>query len=457
MKSDQIQAQYKEERGCNKGNAMRCYVRSGLLLIFTFVATLTQAVTVQGVRMWPAPDNTRLVFDLNAPVEHTLFILESPDRIVIDLKLTEFSGSLPAVENASFIKDIRYARRDGDDLRVVLDLKRKVKAKSFVLKPHREYGHRLVVDLLDGNESKPEPIRRDTDVFDKPRDVIIAIDAGHGGDDPGAIGRRGTKEKDVVLAIARQLRDMVDAQPGMKAKLIRDGDYFIPLRQRVEKARDEQADLFISIHADAFKDRRAKGSSVFVLSEHGASSEVASFLAESENNSDLIGGVNLDDKDDLLKLVLVDMLKNSTMEQSNDVAHHMISGLRNVTHMHKSHVEQAGFRVLKSPDIPSILIETAFISNPTEEKNLRSKAHQKKLAQAIFKGTLAYFQNNPPPGSVLAMKDRKHRISSGDTLIALANRYSVDISDIRRANGLKSDRLIIGDVLKIPTYNTNDS
>lgn len=437
---------------------MRVSLRSGLLLILFLLSCLVQAVTVQGVRMWPAPDNTRLVFDLNAPVEHSLFTLQSPDRIVIDLKYTEFNGSLPALVDDSFIKDIRYARRGVNDLRVVLDLKRSVKTKSFVLKPHREYGHRLVVDLLDTTDSQqPKPIRRDSDVYDKPRDVIIAIDAGHGGDDPGAIGRRGTKEKDVVLSIARYLRDMVNAQPGMKAKMVRDGDYFIALRDRVDKARDAQADLFVSIHADAFKDRRARGSSVFVLSEHGASSEVASFLAESENNSDLIGGVSLDDKDDLLKLVLVDMLKNSTMEDSNSVARHMIKGLRGVTHLHKSHVEQAGFRVLRSPDIPSILIETAFISNPSEEQKLRSKNHQKKLAHAIFKGTLAYFKDKPPPGSVLAMKNRQHRIASGDTLSDLATRYRVPITDIRRLNDIKGDRLLIGDVLKIPRYHTTDS
>lgn len=437
---------------------MRVSWRSGLLLVLCMLSGMAQAVTIQGVRMWPAPDNTRLVFDLNAPVEHSLFTLEAPDRIVIDLKYTEFNGTLPALADESFIKEIRYARRGSDDLRVVLDLKRKVKIKSFVLKPQREYGHRLVVDLIDSaQESQPQPIRRDNEINDKPRDVIIAIDAGHGGDDPGAIGRYGTKEKDVVLAIARNLRDMVNAQPGMKAKMIRDGDYFIGLRNRVDKAREAQADLFVSIHADAFKDRRARGSSVFVLSEHGASSEVASFLAESENNSDLIGGVSLDDKDDLLKLVLVDMLKNSTMEDSNDVARHMLQGLRGVTHLHKSHVEQAGFRVLKSPDIPSILIETAFISNPTEEKNLRSRSHQKKLADAIFKGTLAYFQNNPPPGTLLAMKDRKHRIASGDTLIELASRYQVSVGEIRRVNGIKGDRLLVGDVLRIPTFHTNDS
>ena len=436
---------------------MRVSLRSGLLLISFLLSCLAQAVTVQGVRMWPAPDNTRLVFDLNAPVEHSLFTLQSPDRIVIDLKYTEFNGSLPKLVDDSFIKDIRYARRGIDDLRVVLDLKRSVKTKSFVLKPHREYGHRLVVDLLDTTDSQPKPIRRDSDVSDKPRDVIIAIDAGHGGDDPGAVGRRGTKEKDVVLGIARYLRDMVNAQPGMKAKMVRDGDYFIALRDRVEKARHAQADLFVSIHADAFKDRRARGSSVFVLSENGASSEVASFLAESENNSDLIGGVSLDDKDDLLKLVLVDMLKNSTMEDSNHVARHMIKGLRGVTHLHKSHVEQAGFRVLRSPDIPSILIETAFISNPSEENKLRSKAHQKKLAEAIFKGTLAYFKDKPPQGSLLAQKDRQHRITSGDTLSDLATRYQVSITDIRRLNDIKGDRLLIGDVLRIPSYRTNDS
>lgn len=436
---------------------MRLALRSGLLTVLFCLVSVSQAVTVEGVRMWPAPDNTRLVFDLNAPVEHSLFTLSSPDRIVIDLKYAEFNGSLPALVSESFIKDIRYARRGRDDLRVVLDLKRKVKTKSFVLKPHREYGHRLVVDLIDADPSAAKPIRRDRDISDKPRDVIIAIDAGHGGDDPGAIGRRGTREKTVVLAIARYLRDMVNAQPGMQAKMIRDGDYFVSLRQRVEKARDLQADLFVSIHADAFRDRRAHGSSVYVLSENGASSEVASFLAESENNSDLIGGVSLDDKDDLLKLVLVDMLKNSTMEGSNSAARHMISGLRGVTHMHKSHVEQAGFRVLKAPDIPSILIETAFISNPAEEKKLRSRAHQKKLARAIFKGTLAYFQNNPPPGTLMAMKDRKHRISSGDTLSQLAMRYQVSVSDIRRVNGIKGDRLHVGDVLRIPVFSTNDS
>jgi N-acetylmuramoyl-L-alanine amidase len=436
----------------------RMTLRTSLFVALLLMTAAVQAVTVHGLRMWPAPDHTRLVFDLNAPVEHSLFTLQGPERIVIDLKYTDFKAALPAMSNDSFVREIRYARRGKDDLRVVLDLKRKVKPKSFVLKPHREYGHRLVVDLVDSSQDEPRsPVRRDTDLPNKPRDVIIAIDAGHGGEDPGAIGRRGTKEKDVVLGISRELKKMIDDQPGMKATLIRNGDYYLGLNTRVKKARQAQADLFISIHADAFKDRRARGSSVFVLSERGASSEVASFLAESENSSDLIGGVSLDDKDDLLKLVLVDMLKNSTMEESNNVARHMIKDIRKVNRMHKSHVEQARFRVLTAPDIPSVLIETAFISNPREEKILRSKTHQRKLARAIFKGTVKYFRSNPPPGTLLALKDRKHRIASGDTLSELAERYQVSMADIRRANGLKNDRLRVGRVLRIPTYSTSDS
>ena len=437
---------------------MRLFLRTSIILLFLTSVSLVQAVTVNGVRMWPAPDHTRLVFDLNSPVEHSLFALKAPDRLVIDLKQSSFNGSMPDISDSSFIKTIRYAKRGDNDLRVVLDLKRAVKPKSFVLKPHREYGHRLVIDLEDSEQqSERTPIRMDNESNERPREVIIAIDAGHGGDDPGAIGRRGTKEKDVVLSIAKKLETLVNQQPGMKAKMIRSGDYFLSLKSRVAKARQVQADLFISIHADAFKDSRAHGSSVFVLSENGASSEVASFLAESENNSDLIGGVSLENTDPLLRQVLMDMLKDSKLEESHDVARYMLKGLEGVTRLHKKHVEQAGFRVLKAPGIPSVLIETAFISNTTEERKLRNSDYQEKLAKAIFNGALNYFKKNPPPGTLLALKERKHRITSGDTLSSIAERYQVSMAVIKQVNGMKDNKIVIGDTLTIPHYLFNDS
>jgi len=346
-----------------------------VLLLVGLVLPAWAEVQVKGVRMWPAPDNTRLVFDLSDPVDHTLFTLKAPDRIVIDLKDAQYPGQLPGFDfSKSYIKNIRYAARKDKAVRFVLDLNAQVRPKSFVLKPHGEYGHRLVIDLFDAEQAAPLKSLPSQDTRpERAREVIIAIDAGHGGEDPGALGRKGTREKDVVLAIARKLERLLQQEPGMKPVMIRDGDYYVGLRDRVEKARQYQADLFVSIHADAFNDHRARGSSVYVLSDRGASSEAARFLAESENSADLIGGVSLDDKDDLLKLVLVDMVKNSTIEDSHDVAARVLRDLRHVNTLHKNRVEQAAFRVLKSPDVPSILIETAFISNPEGERKLRSR------------------------------------------------------------------------------------
>ncbi|MBI3560184.1 MAG: N-acetylmuramoyl-L-alanine amidase [Gammaproteobacteria bacterium] len=378
-----------------------------------------QAVTVEGLRLWPAPDHTRLVFDLDGPVQHSLFTLADPQRVVIDLNAADITAALPTLSKSSeaVVKDIRYAKRGQTDLRVVLDLSRPVKAKSFSLKPQGEYGYRLVLDL-EYDTGPAAPIKsppKELPMAPHPRDVVIAIDAGHGGDDSGALGRKGTREKDVVLKIAKYLETLVNQQPGMKAVMIRQGDYFISLHQRVEKAREAQADLFVSIHADAFNDRRAKGSSVFVLSEHGASSQVARFLADSENNSDLVGGVSLDDKDDLLKRVLVDMVRNSTIEDSHNIAKYLLKGLRQVNSLHKGRVEQAGFRVLKAPDIPSVLIETAFISNPSEEAKLRNAAHQEGFAKAIFKGIVTYFKQNPPPDTRMAeLWQKKQRLAIRD-------------------------------------------
>ena len=410
---------------------------------------LAAATDVRGLRMWPAPDNTRLVFDLNAPVEHSLFTLSHPDRIVIDLKNTKVSGALPSVTyNESRLKGIRYAKRGNDGLRVVLDLKNPVNPKSFVLKPHSNYGHRLVVDLFDAEKVKKVKKRPVYKTRESARDIIIAIDAGHGGEDPGAIGYRGTREKDVVLRIAKELEKLIKRERGMKPLMIRTGDYYLGLQKRVEKAQMAQADLFISIHADAFKNGKARGSSVFILSEKGASSDLASFLADSENSADLKGGVS-STNDDLLNMVLADMVKNSTLEDSHQIASKVLAGIKGVNRLHKSSVEQAGFRVLKAGR-PAILVETAFISNPKEERKLRSRKHQRALAKAIFKGTRTYFRANPVPGTLLAMRDRKHRINRGETLSGIANRYQVSLSTIRDINNLKSDRIRIGKVLNIP-------
>jgi N-acetylmuramoyl-L-alanine amidase len=425
------------------------------IIISSFMMMLSPnilaAAEVRGLRMWPAPDNTRLVFDLNAPVEHSLFTLTNPNRIVIDLNDTKVSGALPSVAyNESRIKGIRYAKRGDNGLRVVLDLNNSVKPKSFVLKPHGAFGDRLVVDLFDAEQTKEVVVKRaDYEAQETARDLIIAIDAGHGGEDPGAIGQRGTREKDVVLKIAKELEQLVKRERGMKPLMIRNGDYYIGLKERVKKAQIAQADLFISIHADAFKNGKARGTSVFILSERGASSDLASFLADSENNADLNGGVS-GTNDDLLNMVLADMVKNSTLEDSHQIASKVLSGLKGVNHLHKDTVEQAGFRVLKAGR-PAILVETAFISNRNEEKKLRSAKHQQALAKAIFKGTRAYFHSNPVPGTLLALRDRKHRIARGETLSGIARQYQVSLSTIRDANELNGNNLRIGKVLSIPS------
>ena len=423
-------------------------------LVMTLLPNTLFAADVRGLRMWPAPDNTRLVFDLSAPVEHSLFTLSNPDRIVIDLKNTQVKGTLPsAAYNETRLKGIRYAKRGDGGLRVVLDLKNTVKPKSFVLKPHGSFGNRLVVDLFDAKKAAKVAVKRPVYKTQKTaRDLIIAIDAGHGGEDPGAIGQRGTREKDVVFKIAKELEKLVKRERGMKPLMIRTGDYYIGLKQRVKKAQIAQADLFISIHADAFKNGKARGTSVFILSERGASSDLASFLADSENNADLNGGVS-GTNDDLLNMVLADMVKNSTLEDSHQIASKVLSGLKGVNHLHKNTVEQAGFRVLKAGR-PAILVETAFISNRKEEQKLRTRKHQRALAKAIFKGTRSYFHTNPVPGTLLALRDRKpvkHRISRGDTLSGIAKRYQVTLASIRGVNNLRNDNLHIGKTLRIPT------
>lgn len=437
-----------------------------LLLVCSFSIQAGQT-DINSLRLWSAPDHTRLVFDISGDVQHRIFTLSNPERLVIDFTDAKLNTSLAGFNGRDrFVQSIRSGVRADNNLRIVLDLKAKIDPKIFTLEPNREYGRRLVLDLFETEpaaaapapakapapreRSRPEPVQ-------PARDVIIAIDAGHGGEDPGAIGRLGTKEKDVVLSIARKLADMISREKGMRPVLIRKGDYYLGLRKRSELARKNKADLFISIHADAFRDRRARGSSVFTLSNKGASSEAARWLAERENSADLIGGVELKDKDDVLASVLLDLSQTGTRQASHDVAEKVLKNMRRVGAVHKGAVQKAGFAVLKSPDVPSILVETAFISNPSEERYLRSRSHQATLAKTIFTGVKDYFYSNPPPGTMLAQRlrpekvaSRQHVINQGDTLGMIAKQYQVSVNGLRDANDLSGDTIRVGQVLQIP-------
>jgi N-acetylmuramoyl-L-alanine amidase len=388
-----------------------------------------KAGRIASARLWPAQEYTRVILESPAPIAYQLQTLKNPERLVLDLEGVELMGDLaqlPSRVQATdpYIANIRFATLPPNILRIVIYVKEGVRPDAFALKPFAEYGYRLALDiypltpidpmmaLLEAELAKekaalaraPEaapPSRerpRDSRVENKPaqRRITIAIDPGHGGEDPGAIGRRGTYEKNVTLAIGRKLRTLVDAEPGMRAMLTRDDDYFVPLAGRVQKARRVQADLFISIHADAFREPNARGSSVFALSESGATSAAAKWLAQKENSADLIGGVDLDRRDPVLARTLLDLSQTAQISDSLKVGRQVLAGIGTHNALHKATVEQAGFAVLKAPDIPSILVETAFISNPDEELKLRSVHHQQKFADSIRDGVVRYFAQNPP-------------------------------------------------------------
>lgn len=421
---------------------------------------------VEGIRIWPAPDHTRLVLDTEGKVSHNMFALSNPSRLVIDLKNTRLKTDFGKLDlSGSPVQRIRSAPRNGTDLRVVLDLASDIKPRSFQLEPNQQYGHRLVLDLIDENGSRLEKATKPTVTHDSAgkRDVIVVIDAGHGGEDPGAIGPRGTREKDVVLKMAHTLADMVNKQSGYTAKLTRTGDYYIGLRNRTILARKYSADLFVSVHADAFRTPRPKGASVFALSQRGATSETARWLAQSENRSDLIGGtggVSLDGRDDMLAGVLLDLSMTASINASLGVGSSILGKLSGVAHLHKPGVEQAAFAVLKSPDIPSILVEAGFISNPQEEKNLSTDWYRNKLASAIMKGIDEYFQKTPPPGTLLARQKQngqgggrisRYKVRSGDTLSGVARENQTTVSELMQFNGLRDDRVMVGQTIRIPS------
>lgn len=333
-------------------------------------------------------EHTRVVFDLTGAIEHSLFTLDEPDRIVLDLKHVHKSASLSSGRKSTeLLKGIRSAVRKNNDLRIVLDLHSRARPRSFILQPDSQQGHRLVVDMHK-TELSPTPIKTSQQERQarKNKNYVIAIDPGHGGKDPGAVGHKGTKEKDITLALAKKLKTIINRTQGFEAVLTRDTDRFVRLRQRVNKARKHQADLFVSIHADAYKSPNVAGASVYALSLNGASSEAARWIAAKENASDLMGGISLDDKDDLIASVLLDLSQTATIQDSLELGSDVLNHLQKVGKLNKDSVQQAGFAVLKAPDMPSILIETAFISNPNEERRLKSPKHQHKIASAIFSG-----------------------------------------------------------------------
>lgn len=461
----------------------------GLMLLLGSSLQVYANTQINSVRLWRAPDNTRLVFDMTGPVRHEVFTLSNPERVVIDVTGAKLQYPLSQVNLLkSPIKSMRAAYKPSGELRVVLDVSAKVDPKSFTLAPNQQYGHRLVLDLFDripGQKHTPAtqpPVVHNPVVSAPPkssgtvapiiprqgqsiqgkRDIVVAIDAGHGGEDPGAIGPKGLREKTVVLSIAQELQRQINSEKGFRAELVRTGDYFIPLRKRTEIARKKGADLFVSIHADAAPRASAFGASVYALSDRGATSETARWLADSENQSDLIGGtgnVSLNDKDKVLAGVLLDLSMTASMSASLDVGQKILNSMGQITPLHKKRVEQAGFMVLKSPDIPSVLVETGFISNPNESQKLATRAHQQALARAIHTGVRQYFQLHPPPGTYMAwLRDsgkvkigqRDHVVKPGESVSLIALRYQVSINELRRLNKLSSDALKVGQVLKIP-------
>ena len=416
----------------------RAMVLAGLWLAASVLLPLGNSAVagtpISSARVWPAAEYTRLTLESASPIQYSLSTVKNPDRVVVDLErvaLTTELEKLPAKIDAAdpYIQTMRIGRYKPGVVRLVLDLKTAVMPQAFVLKPVGDYGHRLVLDIYP--VVPPDPLMaflnenatgmlRDEVKPDNPlgvtatpkaargtesprknklemiRLITVAIDPGHGGEDPGAISRSGTHEKNITLAIARKLKAKIDKEPNMRAALTREGDYFISLPMRLVKARQLNADLFVSVHADAFIKPHAKGSSVYALSERGATSAAARWLAKKENEADLIGGVNLDIKDPYLKQTLLDLSQTATINDSLKLGREVLLEIGDINHLHKNDVEQAGFAVLKSPDIPSILVETAFISNPDEEKKLKDTAYQDKLAEAILAGIKRYFANNPP-------------------------------------------------------------
>lgn len=426
------------------------------------------ANALEGVRVWPSPDETRVVIDLKNEADYSYFTLSSPERLVLDLKKTTLSTKLPLqVSDSPILKQIRSSSPpEKGTYRLVFELKRKVNPQPFKLSPTPggQYGHRLVVDLPHGEQgektsAKPASntqVSRDASQLLGTADIVVAIDAGHGGEDPGSIGPTRKYEKNATLSISKKIADQINAVPGMKAVLTRGGDYFVNLNKRSEIARRNKAHLLVSVHADAFHTPQPRGGSVFVLNTKRANSEIARWVENHEEQSELLGGAGQvlakNNSDRNVSQTLLDLQFSHSQKEGYKVATHLLKEMGKVAHLHKKEPVNASLAVLKSPDIPSVLVETGFISNPTEEKLLFQRSHQDKLARALAKAIVQYFEENPPEGTLFANrgKAQKHKVQRGESLSVIAKKYGTSTQALMTANNLKSASLAIGQVLSIP-------
>ena len=445
----------------NSGRSRARLLLSVALVVSAISATpMVWSAEVEAVRLWRAPDHTRIVLDLSDAADFKTLTLANPDRLVLDLLDTRLNTALSALPLAETpIARVRAGIRQGTNLRVVFDLTAQVTVSIFLLPPNESTGHRVVVDLFDKVNAVAEVVATPAPVMtveslDARRDIVIAIDPGHGGEDPGASGPGGLREKVVVLQIARRLEAQLAKIPGFKPVLIRTGDYYVSLKNRRDQARSLQADLFISIHADAFREPSARGASIYTLSTRGATSTTAQYLADTENEADRVGGVQLAEMDPMLAGVLADLSMTGTLDTSLNVGRLILQQIEGVARLHKQQVEQAGFVVLKSPDVPSLLVETGFISNPQEAERLATPTYQDKMARAIRRGIQSWFARQPPPGTLLAWQreqgGREVTIAAGDTLSQIAEQFGVSLAAIKSTNGLSRDVIYVGQTLVIP-------
>lgn len=441
-------------------NVVACKVVSIILaLCVSFTSYALAQAKISDIRISPSNDTTRVVVDVSAQTRFTFFHLQSPERLVVDFHNTNRNFDFGGIDNgSSLIKKIRHSTpKIKTDMRMVIELNKSVESLLFSLEPSADFGHRIVIDLKDLN---PDPVVTSTAAPKRDKDIVIVIDAGHGGVDPGSIGPKGTYEKNITLSISKMLEKRINEEPGLRAVMTRKGDYYISPNDRPDFATKENADLLVSIHADAFTTPQPRGGSVWVLSKGRADSELGRLLERTERSSELLGSaadvIGDRDTERYFAETIFNMSMDLSRASSYDISNKVIKEMKKVTKMHKRVPQSASLAVLTAPETPSILVEVGFISNPQEEKNLNWRAYRQQLADSLFKSIKLFFRNAPPEGTLWAQErdnePRKHKVSSGESLSLVAQRYNVDVDRLREANNIKGDLVRIGQVLTIPSY-----